>query len=145
MSSTAFDGIEDAVVALLQAATPVSTRIETAEARPLAGQFVDGVIVRLTTTAMEPAAVYGGPLIVNSTLEIELRKLGPVGQSAAKALGPLLAAVNGRLAAATTLGGLVMDCAIQSIDFETTPGEKPAHSCLTTWAVEHQVSRATLA
>jgi len=143
--ATAFDSIEAAVVALLAAGTPVSTRIETDEARPLGTQYTDGVLVRITHSDIEPAAISGGPLLAQTTMEIELRKLGPVAQSAAKALATLLAAVNGRIAAAPGLGGLAMDTRLISLDFETAPGEVPAHSCLMTWTVEHQISRTTLA
>lgn len=143
--TTAFEAIEDAVVALLNTATAVSTNVETSEARILAAQETDGVIVRVTDSQMEPAAISGGPLIAQTVLEIELRKYGPVGQSAAKALDTLLAAVAGRIRASATLSGLAMDTMLQSLSFETTPGEKPAHSCLMTWQVLHEINSQSLA
>ena len=143
--ATAFDSIEAAVVALLAAGTPVSSRIETDEARPLGTQYTDGVLVRLTRTELEPAVISSAPLQAISTLEIELRKLGPVGTSAAAALSSLLTAVNGRIAASPGLSGLAMDTRLDSLEYETTPGEVPAHSCLMSWTVQHQINRTTLA
>lgn len=146
MSTTAFLGIESALVAALSTPTAVSSSIQTAEALPLAPQFADGIVVRVGSSDLEPAAVRGGTMRAITQVTIELRRLGPVGVSAVNALDVLFLAVNARITADPTLGGLVADCMLRSVQFDTVPaGEKPAHACTTQWEVLHDVYLTTLA
>lgn len=146
MSDSIFKQIETAVVAALSSGTPVSLRIQTGDARPLATQYDDGVLVRVRGGQLTPAAILGGPLQLEATLDIELRTLGPAATSAASALDVLLLAVNSRITAAPSLGISGLDCALAAVAFDTDPtGEQPAHSAVMSWTVTHEVARTTLA
>ena len=142
--SAAFSAIEDAVVALLNTATAVSANVETSEARILAAQETDGVIVRVTGADLTKVTI-SNSRIANITLEVELRKYGPVGQSAAKALDSLLVAVAGRINGNLSISSVPVETLLQSLSFDTTPGEKPAHYCLMTWALSYEIDSSSLA
>lgn len=150
--TTAYKTIEDAIVALLTAGTDVADWIKGGDQRPMPrtgdnGAITTGVTVKVASSEMQPAEILGGQMLCNTTVLIELRRVGSDAddESAASAIDTLLTAVNGRIAADVTLSGAVMDLVLTTLDFDTDHGEKPTHTCRMTWQCVHQINRSTLA
>lgn len=141
---TAFASIAGAVVALLQAGTPVSEEIHRARVKPAAQEWADMVSVRLLDASLEPFAIRGAPFNVDTGLAVECYARGAPGQSPDDAIDELLGAVYTRLAADSTLGGLVQELVPTGIrfDFDADAGST---ACATlTYTVRHRADNLTL-
>lgn len=140
----AFAAIESALVALLSASPAVAALVQASPVRPLAAQHASGAFVRAGNAELEPAAILGAPLQAQTPFVIDLVALGDLDTTSAQAHDERMRLVAERVAAGPTLGGLAMDCALKAIEFDTEPGEKPAHRCTLVFQVLHQLSASTL-
>lgn len=142
--ATSFLSIVSAVVALLQAGTPVSQHIHRARVRPAAQEWGDMVAVRLLDAQLERFAVKDAPFNVGTTLAVECYARGAAGVSPDLAVDALLEAVYERLAADPSLGGLVQDLEPTGINIDLdVDGESIACATLT-YTARHRADRLTL-
>lgn len=140
---TAFNSIEAAVVTALSGAPAVSTRIQRGRSRPLPEENATGVAVRIEGGENELADIGGGQLW-NTRLVMELQARTTAAQAPMAAVDTLLAAVNTKIAADPTLGGLAMDCWLVSVEYEPEDADYAVVALTTVWNVLHQTARATL-
>lgn len=108
--TTAFGAIVAGIKTALEASPAVSTMVERARLNTVPEQQETAVVIRLESAQAERFAILNGPTDWDTTIAIECyaRSAGAT-QSADAAVDALLAAVWAKLAADTSLGGLVMD------------------------------------
>lgn len=104
---TAFNVILAAVKTKLEQAPAVSTQVYRARLKPVAAQHNDAVVIRIQGGSAERFAILGGPTDWDTTIDIECYARSAT-LSPDEAVDALLGKVWARLAADTTLGGLVM-------------------------------------
>ena len=127
--STIFAGIVSAMVSALSAAPAVSAQIFRARLRPLAQQHTTAVVVRVQESQAERAAMHGAPVDFTTTIAVECYARSAT-TSADLAADDLLAAVYAKLAADSTLAGLVGDLYPTAINYDfDADGEQTA--CVT--------------
>lgn len=113
--STAFNGIVAAFVAALQAAPAVSDDIEHARTRTVPEDSDTAVNVFFDGAAPSPGAIRQAPVDWTTRIVVELyaRSSSVPGDLA---IDELIGATYARLAADSTLGGLVSDTGVPTID-----------------------------
>lgn len=142
--ATVFASVVGAVVAALQAATPVSDQVHRSRIKPGAQEWTTMVVVRLLDAALEPFAILGAPFNVDTVMQVECYARGSAGQAPDLAVDALLAAVYARLAQDPSLGGLVEDVVPTGIGFDfDVDGESTACATLN-YTVRHRADNLTL-
>lgn len=119
--TTKFAGIVAALVAKLQAAPAVSTQVDRARLRPVKESQTTAVVVRIQASTPERFAILNGPTDWDTEIQIECYARSAT-LAADEAVDALLAAVWAKLAADTTLGGLVMDLNPNVLEYDFAAG-----------------------
>lgn len=141
---TAFAAIVGAMVDALGASPAVSPQIHRARVRPVAADWATLVAVRPLDATLEPFAIQGGPMNVDTRIAVECYARARPGQPPDVAVDALLGAVYARLAANSTLGGLVGDLVPVGLSYEFD-ADGDATACVTvTYTAVHRVQNATL-
>lgn len=135
--TTAFASVVGALVAQLQAATPVSAHIFRARMRTVPQQFTDAVVVRVQDAQVDPAIGQGTCGIWATSVAVECYARAAAATSPDVAVDALLEAVVTRLMANRSLGGLVGDLVLSAINYDfDVDGESTA--CATvTFSIRH--------
>lgn len=140
---TAFNTIVGAIVAALQAATPVSNQVYRARMRPVAAQFTDAVVVRIANAQAQRFDIGGAPVDFTTNIAIECYARSAT-LAPDVAVDALLAAAYARLMADTSLGGLVMDLNLTEINYDFDAEAEQLACATLTLEVRHRVSSTTL-
>lgn len=141
--TTAFGTIVAGIVTRLQAATAVSAQVYRARLKPIAAQHTDAVVVRIESSTPERFAILNAPTDWDTVIAIECYARSAT-LSADAAVDALLARVWAKLAADTTLGGLVMDLNPVSLEYDFA-GEADQIACATLGLrVVHRTNNLTL-
>lgn len=145
---TAFADIGTAIVAALNSGTPVSPNVFRARARTIAAQHGTAVVVKLKNTEPDARTVHNVQQLRATLVDVACYARAVPGSGAATpdlAVDALLAAVQGRVMADTTLGGLVTDINTGPIEWDED-AEAEQLGCVTvTYEVLHNITQATLA
>lgn len=141
--STAFAGIVAAMVDALSSAPAVSAQVYRARMRPMAQQHTTAVVVRIQDAQADRAAMQGAPVDFVTTIAVECYARSAT-QTPDLAVDDLLAAVYAKLAADSTLGGLVGDLYPSTLQYDfDTDAEQTA--CVTlTYQVVHRTANLSL-
>lgn len=134
-----------AIVAALNAGTPVAPQVARVRLRPLAATATTAVVVRpLNSEVSEMALIPGYPVSWTSAIAVECYARSSVAQAPDVAVDSLLEAAYARLMADTTLGGVVVALQPQSIawDFDAD-GEQTTCATLV-FNARHRSPGATL-
>jgi hypothetical protein len=141
--STAFFKIVGAAIAALQVAPPVCTTIYRCRPAAVPDSVDRAVNVQWDQANALPAAIFGAPIDWSTRLNIECFARG-MAESGDVLVDPLLEAVYQRLAADTTLGGLVEDLNIVGLEAENTMEGKKTGWVRLTYLVQHRTQNSTL-
>ena len=140
---TAFNTIVAAIKTKLEQAPAVSTQVYRARLKPVAAQFSDAVVIRIQGGTSERFAVLGGPTDWDTAIEIECYARSAT-LTPDEAVDALLGKVWARLAADTTLGGLVMLLHQADVNFDFS-GAADDMACATlTLKVMHRTTNPLL-
>lgn len=141
--ATVFAGIVTAMVALLQAGTPVSAQIHRARVRPLSEDWTTAVAVRLESAELDRLALRQAPINSDTTVIVECYARS-TSQSPDLAADALLAAVYARLAADPTLGGTVADLQPLSLAYDFDLDADRTACVSITYLVRHRTQSLSL-
>lgn len=140
---TAFVDITAAFVAALSAAPAVSANIFRARDRVIAEDHVNAINVQFDGATPFVAAMSGAPVDWASKISIECYARTSA-TTADLAVDPLLATAYSRLAADTTLGGIVADIGAPQIEAEYDAQGQKTGWVRMTYTVSHRTSNLTL-
>ncbi|HEY0847399.1 MAG TPA: hypothetical protein VGE12_18665 [Noviherbaspirillum sp.] len=140
---TAFADIADKFVELFEAAPAVCSQVFRARSREIAEQHSEAVNVYFEGADPNAGAITGAPVDWVSRIVVEC--YGRTSTTTADlAVDPLIGKVYAKLAADTTLGGLVDNVGVPTIDTEyNNLGQKTGWVRMT-YPVEHRTSNATV-
>lgn len=143
MSVTAFYAITTALIAVLQTNPPVSPNIYRARDRQVPEQDDSAIVVQYEGGTPTLGAIRGAPVdwLSKFTVECFARSSS---DTADLAVDPLLLGVYGRIAADTTLGGLVDDIGAPMIEAEYSTEGKKTGWVRMTYAISHRTQNLTL-
>lgn len=129
--TTAFGTIVAAIKTALEASPAVSAQVDRARLRPVPESQETAVSIRLESAAADRFAILNGPTDWDTTILIECyaRSAGAT-QTADEAVDALLGSVWAKLAADTSLGGLVMDLNPVSLEYDFD-GKADDMACVT--------------
>ncbi len=141
--TTAFSIITAAVVAALEADPPVSENIFRARDRSIVEEVENAVNVEFAGAIPEAGAIAGAPVDWRTRIVIECYARTSI-SSPDVVVDPLLENVFARMAADTTLGGLVVD-----VGYPTVEAENDAQAQKTGWirlvfTILHRTNNLTL-
>lgn len=135
--STIFASLVGAVVAALQAATPVSDQVHRARVRAIPKEWPTCVVVRPRQAELESGVGQGVAGIWATALQIECYARSNAATTPDVAVDALLEAVTNRLGQDPSLGGLVGGIGLQAIDYDfDADGENTVCATLT-FTVRH--------
>lgn len=139
MAATAFFKITSALIAVLSAAPPVSSNIYRARDRHVPEKNGTALNVQFNGALPEEGAINGAPVDWRSKFTVEcFARSTTLGGDAA--VDPLVLEVFRRIAADTTLGGLVSHVGYPLIEAEyTAEGDRTGWVCMT-YPVEHRTT-----
>jgi hypothetical protein len=143
MAQTVFAAITSAIVLLIEAAPSVSANIFRARDRQLAEQYPNAVAIQVEDADPDEGAILGAPVDWRSIFTIDCWARTTT-TSADLAVDPLLAGVYARMAADTTLGGLVDNIGVPRIAFEFTAEKQKTGWVRLTYLITHRTSNSTL-
>lgn len=143
MSLTAFVVITGALVDLMMAGTPVASVVIRARDRQLAEQYASAVSVQCDGATPMSGAIKGAPIDWESRFSIECWAK-TTATTADLAVDPILAEVYQRIAADTTLAGLVDDVSAPLIEFEYTAEQQKTGWVRMTFLITHRTLNSTL-
>lgn len=141
--TTAFANITAAIVSLLKTEPAVSANIFRARDRQMAEEYANAINVQFEGTDPNPGAINGAPVDWNSKFSVECYARTST-TSPDLAVDPLIAAVYERIAADTTLGGLVTDIGSPIIDAEYSAEGQKTGWVRMTYPILHRTSNLTL-
>ena len=141
--STAFNNIVTAMVTALSASPAVSPHIFRARTKPMAAEWTSAIVVRVQSAEMDPLALFGAPINVDTTVVIECYARSTT-LAPDQAVDQVLQSAYARLAADPTLGGLVGDCNLQSINYDFDQEQERMGAALLTCVVKHRIQSSTL-
>jgi hypothetical protein len=136
--------IVGALVALLQAGTPVAQAIFRARVRPLSADTASAVVVRVQTATITPSVIAGGPMDITTQIAIECYVRSRTGTDPDVAVDALLSATYARVLADTTLGGLATDVLPQAISYDFDADGEQTTCATLTLDVLHRSQNPTL-
>jgi hypothetical protein len=143
--TTAFSTIVAAIVAALQATTPVSAVVDRARLRPLTEGMTDAVVVRIQGAAnIERFAIRNAPVDWDTNIAIECYARHTSTTSGDAAVDALLSSVYARLAQDPTLGGLVMDLMPAELEYDLAAAAENLCCVTLTLKVMHRTNNLTL-
>lgn len=143
MTITAFARITGALIALLEADPPLSQQIFRARDRQLAEDYPDAINVQFDFATPFSGAIHGAPVDWDSKFTIECYARTS-STSADLAVDPLVLQVYQRIAADTTLGGLVADIGAPTIEAEYTAEQQRTGWVRMSYPVMHRTNNLTL-
>lgn len=132
-----------AIVAALQADTPVCPHIYRVRRRPIAEEDTQALVVRAEQTEVSQTGMFSGaPLHWESTVSVECyqRAFDDVDL----ALDPLIEAVFSRLMTEPTLGGAVVQITPKGISFDYDADGQQTACANIVFTVRHRTNGATL-
>lgn len=129
--TTAFGAIVAGIKTALEASPAVSPQVDRARLHAVPESRETAVVIRLDAAEAERFAILNGPIDWDTNIFIECyaRSAGAT-QTADVAVDALLGGVWARLAADTTLGGLVMDLLPVSLEYDFD-GKADDMACVT--------------
>lgn len=141
--NTAFSNVVAAVIAALQAEPPVCTTLYRARTRDVPEQTDEAVNVQFEAAMPQMGSIQGAPIDWVSRVSVECyvrskRDSGDI------AVDPLFKKVYERIGQDSTLGGLVDDIAIQSIEAENSAEGTKTGWVRLMYMVQHRTSNQTL-
>lgn len=142
--TTAFSVITAAVVDALQAAPAVCDLVFRARERVLTEDTAAAVNVQFDGADPDIGAIHGAPVDWKSRIAVSCYARSTT-QGGDQAVDGLLQAVYARLAADTTLGGLVDDIGVPMIEAEYDAGAQKTGWVRMTYIVSHRTQDGTLA
>lgn len=144
MPPSAFTRITMALVELLEVDPPVADVIFRARTRPVPKNAGSAINVQFSSGRPAEGVINGAPVDWMSKFTIECLARAAADQSPDDAVDPLLTAVYERIAADTTLGGLVDHIGAPAIEAEySAEGERTGWVCLT-YPIEHRTQNLNL-
>lgn len=143
MMQTAFFKITTALIAVLQADPPVSANIYRARSRQVPEKADTALNIQFNGGIPQGGAINGAPVDWLSKFSIEcFARSKTLGGD--ESVDPLLMEVFNRIAADTTLGGLVDNVGLPMIEAEySADGDKTGWICMT-YPIEHRTTNLTL-
>lgn len=143
MSVSVFTDITAAFVAALSAAPAVSDNIFRARDRAIAEDQPTAINVQFDAADPRPVAMFGAPVdwLSRFTVECYARSSTASGDLA---VDPLLLNVFARMAANSTLGGLVADIGVPTIEAEYDSAGQKTGWVRMTYSVSHRTRNLTL-
>jgi len=141
--TSAFSWIVAAFVDRLKQVPEVSPSVERTRDRPLPKNCQTGVVVQWEGSLPDVVAIRGAPInwVSRVTVSCSARAVEQTGD---EAVDPLLERVYSRLAADPTLGGLVFDIGLPTLEADTgVEGEKTGWIQMT-YHVKHRTQRNNL-
>ena len=134
-----------AIVAALNAGTPVAPQVARVRLRPLAATATTAVVVRpLNSEVSEMALIPGHPVSWATSISVECYARSSAATAPDAAVDSLVEAVYARLMADTTLGGVVVAVQPQSISWDfDVDGEQTTCATLV-FTTRHRSPGATL-
>jgi hypothetical protein len=140
---TVFNDIISAMVQATQSDPPISSQIHRARIRPLPENWSDAVVIRISDAQLDRAAIRNAPVDVDTTVVVECYARS-ASMSPDVVADALMQVTYARLAEDPTLGGLVADCVLTSINWNfDTDADKTA--CVSmTYVVRHRTHSLTL-
>ena len=142
--ATAFYGITSAIIAALQITPAIADTIYRARDRQVPEQDDSAINVQYEGGIPSPGAILGAPVDWTSKFSIECFARTTSG-SADLAVDPLIEGVYARLAADTTLGGLVDDICVPMIEADYSTEGKKTGWVRMTYAILHRTQNLSLA
>jgi hypothetical protein len=144
MPSSAFSKITGALVQLLDMEPPIADVIYRARSRVVPQSVFRAINVQFNGGMPAPGAITGAPVDWTSKFSIECFARAATSENNDEAVDPLLMAVYSRIAADTTLGGLVDNVGEPLIEAEySADGERTGWICMT-YPIEHRTQQSTL-
>ncbi|MDB5967333.1 MAG: hypothetical protein JWQ72_3833 [Polaromonas sp.] len=140
---TAFANILAGIVTKLAAAPAVSATIDRARLRPIPEATADAVVVRIESSTPDRFAILGGPTDWDTVIAIECYARS-TGLTADQAIDALLGKVYARLAADTSLGGLVGDLTPTDLNYDFAAGADHMACATLTLKVLHRTTNQSL-
>lgn len=141
---TAFATVVAAMVSALQSAPAVSPQVFRARMRPLAEQHSTAVVVRIQDAQAQRFAIQGAPVDFATTIAVECYARSAT-QDADVAVDQLLSDVYAKLAADTTLGGLVQDLFAASLAYDFDVDAERTACVTVTYQVQLRTANLTIA
>lgn len=142
--TTAFSAVVQAVIDQLSVEPVVCDTIDRARIRPMSDQTDRLVNVQWDGAFPQRGAIHGAPVDWTTKITVDCYA-SSTKVSGDLAVDPLLQSVYERLAADTTLGGMVIDMNVPSIEVEYTSEGKKTGWVRLTYLVEHRTSNLNLA
>jgi len=140
---TAFANIVSAVIAALEAQPPVCSAIYRARAMAVPDQDKLAISVQWDQSVPTGGTINGAPIDWTTRLTVECYAAG-INESGDLAVDPLLKAVFERLAANSTLDGVVTDLQVIGVEAENTTDGKKTGWVRLTYTADHRTSNFTL-
>jgi hypothetical protein len=140
---SAFSSITTALIAVLSAEPALSANIFRARDRAMAEEYATAINVQCDGATPSDGAIAGAPVDWASTFSIECYARSAAA-SGDLAVDPLLDGVYARLAADTTLGGLVGYIGSPRLEFEYDAQGMKTGWVRMTYQIEHGTSNLTL-
>ena len=141
--TTAFSAIVAAVIARLSEDPPVCDAIYRARANAIPETLDRAISVQFDQSLPNRGVMHGSPIDWSSRVTVECFARSVI-ETGDLAVDPLLEAVFARLAADATLGGVVGDLAIASVEAEYTSEGKKTGWVRITYIAEHRTDNLTL-
>lgn len=134
-----------AVVAALNAGTPVASQVARVRLRPLAASQAQAVVVRpLNSEVSEMALIPGHPVSWATAIAVECYARSSVALAPDVAVDSLVESVYARLMADTTLGGVVVALQPQSIGWDFDADGEQTTCATLVFTARHRSPGATL-
>lgn len=141
--TTAFSGIAAKFVTTLSAAPAVSSNIFRQRERPFTAEMDDGVNVQFDAAMPSPGAINGAPVDWRTRISVECHSRSST-TSGDLAVDALVQTIYARMAADTTLGGLVDDIGVPLIEAECDALGQKTGMVRMTYMVLHRTSNLSL-
>lgn len=143
MMASSFSDITQALVNLFQAEPPIAPAVYRARDRAVSKSIITAISVQWDGAMPEPGAIKGAPVHWKSRYSVECYARTNT-ETPDVAVDPLLVAVYARIAADTTLGGLVAYVGEPVIEAEySVEGDRTGWVRMS-YDIEHQTENSTL-
>lgn len=140
---TAFSQIVDAIITRLEAAAPVSALIQRANTRQIPANCANAVNVFWEASQPDEGAIAGAPVDWQTRIIVDCYARS-VSQTGDVAVDPVTQAVYERIAADTTLGGLVFHVSAPGIEGEFDAASQRTGWTRLTYIIEHRTQNGLL-
>lgn len=134
-----------AIVAALNAGTPVAPQVARVRLRPLAATETQAVVVRpLASNVTEALLTPGYPVSWTTAIAVECYARSSVSTAPDVAVDSLLVSVYERLMADTTLGGVVLSLQPKDIAWDFDADREQTTCATVVFSVFHRANGSTL-